>query len=769
MRLLGDQATVRLKQLGYSIQMTAEAKREAEWWLRARAQALNRRVGLLAGWGVLWPSAGVAELVPLELPAAGRGEVSVEVLSSAVSPGTERAQFLRLPSAVVVFPHRPGYSAAGVVVSVGAGVSHVAPGDAVAVSGANHASIATVPAQFVYPLPAGADTAAASLVHLGIICGQGVRRAGVVPGQPACVVGAGLIGALAQRLALAAGASEVSVIARSRSKQRVVEAGGASELLVTGEDDERIASLAAPVVIEATGDPEGLSVAVSAAGPGARVALLGSPRGVTSDLGADALREKGLTVVGAHVNTLVAEGGRAGVDMRAREAEGFLELVAAGRVQVADLLERSVDPREAGAFYRELATSRELTGARFDWTLLPERERFTHGRLWRLPDVSGRGVEAEGEPLGGRRRSAAAQEDPFAGAAGMTRFGMLGCGDIAVANAAAVAAAPNAQLVACFDPVASLAQDLASTYGAEAAPSAEALMEREDVDAVFISVPHHLHAPLALEAAARGCHIVVEKPLANSLESGQQIVAAAERAGVRLSVCFPHRYQPEVLAARRAIEAGALGEFAGAHVTLFEDKPPSYWVGGPSGRAHSDWRASREKAGGGTLIMNMPHYIDLIRHLSGADPEDVAAVTARADSDSEVEDSVSMSLRYGNGALASLFSCTAMRGASSVELRLWGSDGQVRLEPAGRIYTLRAVDGVRTSRWQPLGSSPPIAIRAAYVSRFATALAEERPPEVGGEDGLVVQAVMEAAYRSDESGRRVRPADLLAEVRAPSA
>lgn len=769
MQRLGEQATVRLGQLGYSNRMSAEAKREAEWWLRARAQALSRRTGLLTGWGVVWPNAGVAELVPIELARAGRGEVSVEVLSSVVSPGTERAQFLRLPRAAVSFPHRPGYSAAGRVISAGADVAGLEPGDLVAVSGAQHASIATVPAQYVYRVSAGGEVADASLVHFGVICAQGVRRAGEISGAPVVVIGGGLIGALALRLALAAGAARATVVARSRSKEQVARAGGASELLAVGEDDERIGALQAPVVIEATGDPGALRVACEAAGPGGRVVLLGSARGITPDLDVATLRSKRLTLVGAHVNTLTTEGERAGLDLRRREAERFLELVAGDEVQVADLRERTVDPREAGAFYMELASSRDVIGARFDWTLLPDAERFNEGRILRLPDISGRGVEAERDPLpsrNGRRRTRheTGAADPLAGARGDLRFGLLGCGDIAVANAAAIAAAPNTRLVACFDPVTVLADELAHAHGAETAPTAEALLERADVDAVFLSVPHHLHAPLALEAAAHGRHVVVEKPLANTLESARRIVDAASDAGVELSVCFPHRYLPEVVDARRLIERGALGEFAGAHLAFFDDKPPSYWVGGPSGRSFSDWRASREKAGGGSLIMNLPHYIDLLRHLSGADPVEVGAATTTSDPGAEVEDTASLSLRYENGALASLFCCTAARGARSTELRLWGRDGHIKLEPSARAYTLRAVDGPRTSRWQPIGTAASTPIRTVFVSRFATALAEGRPPEVTAADGLAAQAVMEACYRSHETGRRTRPADLLSEA-----
>src|SRR5688572_2627548 len=98
---LNTQANVRFAQLGHSDAMTSDAKREAWWWLQTRGRALSRRAGLVSGRAVVWTAAGRAELVPIEVPRAGAGEVSVEVLASAVSAGTERAQYLRLPNALV--------------------------------------------------------------------------------------------------------------------------------------------------------------------------------------------------------------------------------------------------------------------------------------------------------------------------------------------------------------------------------------------------------------------------------------------------------------------------------------------------------------------------------------------------------------------------------------------------------------------------------------------------------------------------------------------
>jgi 2-desacetyl-2-hydroxyethyl bacteriochlorophyllide A dehydrogenase len=524
-QFLTQQANVRLAQLGHSPAMVRDAKREAWWWLQARAQALERRSRLLSGHAVVWTAPGLTELVPVEVPRAGDGEVTVAVLTSIVSTGTERAQYLSLPNTSVGFPHRPGYSAAGVVLAAGRDVSSVRSAELVAVRNVPHMSVVTVPASSAHPVPAGVGEEAAAMVQFGVICAQGVRRAGIEKSDPVCVIGAGLIGLLSQRLAKAAGAGEITVIARSRAKERIATTGGARFLVAAG-DAEEIAALAAPVVIEATGDPDALRLAVEAASPGGRLVLLGSPRGVTTDVPLSAIRAKRLRLIGAHIDTLAYEGGRAGADMYEREARAFLDLLATG-LGVTDLLEVVVDPREADAFYRRLPRARDIVGAKFDWTLLPAKDRMDGSKFIRLPNLTGPGTDSQRRPLspGGRRRRASLfdQTDPFLGASGNLRIGLLGCGDIAIQNAAAIQIAPNAKLVACYDPLRTLADNVGQTYGADVAPTSEQLFEHGDVDAVLLAVPHHLHAPLGAEAAAAGKHVIVEKPLANDLRAAIEL------------------------------------------------------------------------------------------------------------------------------------------------------------------------------------------------------------------------------------------------------
>ena len=345
----------------------------------------------------------------------------------------------------------------------------------------------------------------------------------------------------------------------------------------------------------------------------------------------------------------------------------------------------------------------------------------------------------------------------------------MGCGDIAVHNAAGIGAAPNARVVVCFDPVRGLAEELAAAHGADVAPAFEAVLERRDVDAVFLAVPHHLHAPMAIEAAEAGKHVIVEKPMANNLASAVAMADAARRAGVVLSICFPHRYDGRVEAARRLVECGALGEFQGTLTTFYAEKPASYWLGGFSGRAVSRWRSSREHAGGGLLIMNLSHLVDLARFVSGEEVGTVSGVADVEPGGATVEDTVSVSIRYAGGGVGTLFGSAGMRGhrGRPAGMDLWGADGYLTVEPDGRLYTTRAVDGVRTGRWQRLGGAPGV-IRRDYISRLATAIALGRAPEVGADDGLAVQAFIEASYRSNDGQGSVSPAALLAEAQRPA-
>lgn len=700
--------------------------------------------GGLSGHAIVWPELGRTKLVPVEVPPAGPRDVVVDVTASVVSPGTERAWFLGQPNARVEFPYHPGYAASGVARTVGPDVEGILPGDAVALLGVPHRSVATVPCERVRRVPEGVGLQQAAILQLGAIASYGVRRARIDPGEPVAVVGAGMIGALTQRLAAAAGAGPCTVIASSHSKEERASGGGADRFLAVADGRDAVEAVGAPVVVEATGHGDGLLTAVAAAAPRGRVILLGSPRAESSWLPASKIREKRLQIVGTHVCSLereLAMGRGGGIN---GEADAVLGMLAAGRLRVDDLFEPDLDPREAARFYLRLVSDRRIVGARFDWS----------------------GFSAPGRRSAPPRRQGTSTRTrhPFAAAAGQVRFGVIGCGEIAVLNAEALALAPNTSVTACHDRVPGLAAELAGRLGAAHSPTADALLERRDVDAVLLSVPHHLHAPLAIQAARAGKHVVVEKPPANDLDAAVRMVHAAADAGVTLSICFPQRYEAGAMLARHHIEA--IGEPSGVDVRWYADKPPSYMYNGFTGRSPSDWRMRREQAGGGVLLMNLSHDLELVRHLIECEAEEVTAVTARLEGNGEVEDHVTVGVRYENGAIGCFTASAAARGLREESLRIWGRDGHLDVKPTPRVYTLRAGCGLPVERPVRLRPKADGLARARYFSRFASAVTEGRPPDVTGDDGVAVQALLAAAYRAADTGLVTRPADLRKEAGA---
>lgn len=762
MRVARSRLEARLRARGYSAAATEEAVQSSRAWLDVRLDAVRRRKHrVVRGSALVAFAPGRIELRPMEVSLPGPNELTVELSVSAVSPGTERAQYLRLPNAQVAFPFRPGYSGAGRVIAAGRNVRGFARGDAVAVPRVSHASVATVAAGSVYHMPPGVRMEDAALVYLGMIAGYGLRRAEIESGTPVGIVGYGTIGALAQRLAVVAGAGATTVIAATRARERLARAGGARSFLSADED---VTGLGLPVVLEATGDPSALVTAVAAAGQGARIVLLGSSRGV-GELPLADIRRKRLELVGAHISALAVEARRNGNDPFRELAEEFLGALADGRLRVDDLVNLVVDPRESSAFYRRLATDPSVVGARFDWSLLSQEERPRTVGLFARPrlDLSGRDPEGAVLPaLPEPSKAAAARRRR----GDELRVGLLGCGEIGVQNARALAQAEGVELAACFDPVDALARDVADRFGGVVYRSPEDLFGATGLGAVLIATPHHLHAPLALEAIDAGLHVIVEKPLALNSEEGRSMVAAADARGVLLSTCFPYRYEAHVVAARRLVEAGALGSPSGVLVNYGADKPPSYSLGGYSSRALSPWRASRRQAGGGVVIMNLCHYLDLVRHVANLEAETVTARVDRLDEEDAVEDTAAVAITYTNGAIGSIFGSSVARGSAFSELRLWGDAGHVLLEPQPRLYTLRALSGLTAGRWHELPTPGPENVRTIYVERFAEAVQNGSPPDISGDDGLAVQALMDAVYESATSGAAVRTDKPVDPVRA---
>src|SRR4051812_45513209 len=341
------------------------------------------------------------------------------------------------------------------------------------------------------------------------------------------------------------------------------------------------------------------------------------------------------------------------------------------------------------------------------------------------------------------------------------RIGLIGCGEIAVRTAAAIASSQHAEHVFVMDTQRDLARDLGETYGVPWTDRVEDVLANPAVDAVYIAVPHHLHAPLTIQAAQAGKHILVEKPIATTLADGHAMIAAARDNGVWLSVNFHAQVDPLCQTARQLISDGAIGQVIGTRIVFRGDKPSSYWTSGYSGRVPTDWRTKIATAAGGVLIMNGIHNLNTMRYATGLEVDRVYAEYGTFATPVEVEDLISITYRYRNGAIGSLEAGSVIRGrgaASEVD-RIYGTDGQLTLSERGplSIYTTVPASGFPAHAWSEIPLTP-LTIdehKSAMIDGFAGPILRGEKPAVSAEDGLAALAIVLGAYQSGAQGRPV--------------
>src|SRR5712691_5544969 len=270
-------------------------------------------------------------------------------------------------------------------------------------------------------------------------------------------------------------------------------------------------------------------------------------------------------------------------------------------------------------------------------------------------------------------------------------FGIVGCGEIAVQTAKGIAEAENGRVARTMDTREELARDLGEAYDIPWSTRLEDVLEDPAVQAVYIAVPHYLHAEVAVRAAQAGNHVLCEKPICTTLADADRMIAAAHEAGVGLGLPFAGLTSAANRQVKQWLDDGFIGRLTGVQVTSVSAKPESYWHGGYSGRTQDDWRMSRAKAGGGYLIMNLVYDVNDLRAMTGMKP-----VRVYAESDTfntpgvDVEDTISVTVRYDNGAIGNWFAGSAVPGRARKYpngTRLIGTLGQIVLDDPLKIYT----------------------------------------------------------------------------------
>lgn len=196
---------------------------------------------------------------------------------------------------------------------------------------------------------------------------------------------------------------------------------------------------------------------------------------------------------------------------------------------------------------------------------------------------------------------------------------MIGCGDVSTVHFEAMAKLDGAELVAVCDADPQRLTAATELYGVPGFADHESLLEAVSPDVVHICTPHNQHASIAADCLERGVNVVVEKPLAHTLAEGRRLVEAASKGGAKIAVCFQNRYNATSQAMHSLLRSGDLGAVRGAAATVLWQRSADYYRSRP-------WRGSWEGGGGGLMMNQAIHTVDLLQWLVG----DVVAVRGHA-------------------------------------------------------------------------------------------------------------------------------------------
>ena len=340
-------------------------------------------------------------------------------------------------------------------------------------------------------------------------------------------------------------------------------------------------------------------------------------------------------------------------------------------------------------------------------------------------------------------------------------FGIIGAGMISRFHAKAINEVKGARLVACADSSFAKAEALAKEFGCTPYDSVEAMVADPNVHAVTIATPSGAHMEPAVIAAKAGKHVIVEKPLEITLKRCDKIIDACEKASVKLAAIFPSRFHDSAKLMKGAVDAERFGRITlgDAYVKWFRTQ--QYYDSGA-------WRGTWALDGGGALMNQAVHTVDLLSWLMGPVTEVQAFTATLAHDRIEVEDVATATLRFASGALGVIEATTAAFPGYLKRIELHGSEGSAVLEEedikawdfAKKLRTDAAVHRqMARSKSTGGGAADPSAIghhgHTLQIQDFVDAIRKDRAPAVDGPEGRKSIEIILAIYQSAKTGKKV--------------
>lgn len=332
---------------------------------------------------------------------------------------------------------------------------------------------------------------------------------------------------------------------------------------------------------------------------------------------------------------------------------------------------------------------------------------------------------------------------------------VIGCGAIHDIHLQAIQQQPHAHLRWVVDCDLAKARASAQRYGCDASADFSAVLSQ--VDVVHLCTPHYLHAEMAITALNAGKHVFTEKPLGTSLTQVHALLDSAARSSAQLGLCLQNRYNSTSVMAKQLIEQGCLGQITALRSNLSWHRAAEYYQ-------RSDWRGDKRKEGGGVLINQAIHQLDLMLWLCG-NPERVKAQLDNRlhNAVSEVEDSASATLIMQNGALWQLSASTCFAFDDDISFSIYGEQGSLHM--SGRELWLTNASGKHPVAHDDAGD---VAGKGYWGTGHSLAIQDfyhalqhdQRNGFIRGQDGLAVSELLHALYLSAARQQWVSLAEL---------
>lgn len=341
------------------------------------------------------------------------------------------------------------------------------------------------------------------------------------------------------------------------------------------------------------------------------------------------------------------------------------------------------------------------------------------------------------------------------------RIGLVGYGDVAGVHLEAIEALDGVELVGIADLDPAAREGAARDHGVPVVADTEALLRELSPDAIHVTTPHHQHVEASLAALAAGVHVLQEKPLAHTVAEGERLVAAVEGppsaradggAGApTLAVCFQNRYNRASLVLRDLLAAGEVGAVRGAWASVVWTRTAAYYEAKP-------WRGRWESAGGGLLINQAIHTLDLVQWLLGPVVRTDGQVSTRRFGEFiEVEDTADLLLHHASGITTTFYATLSAPRARPVEIEVECEHASLELRSGlGGGLTVRWHDGrvdTYSDRVASAGGRSYWGVsHAELIADMYATLDDPEPFWIGPREALDSQRILEAAYANSGVG-----------------